>query len=192
MADPVTIGMALSAGGSLINAYGKASSGESTASMYQYQAGVAQMNKKIALQNADYARVTGEVEAQGSGMKTRALVGEIKAHQGASNIDVNSGSGVAVRDSQLEVGYQNQSIIRSNAARKAYGYEVEAAQAESQSQIYTMAARGSKTGGYIGAISSLIGGAGSVADKWYQYGSKYGDSGAGGNPGPYESPVYDV
>lgn len=171
MADPATltaISMGTTALGSLTGAFGSMYSGESSAQMYQYQSGVAKINTQIAKQNADYSRRVGEVEAQQSGMKSRAQVGEAKVIQAASGLDVSTGSAADVRSSQVEVGQHNQAIIRSNAAKRAYGHEVEALQSDAQSKVYEMAARKSRTGGQIGAIGSILGGASSISNRWLQ------------------------
>lgn len=180
MADPISMiaigGMAASAAGGIVGAIGSLTSGEANANMYNYQAGIARMNANINKQNADYARAAGEVEAQEKGMHTRYVIGEQKVAQGAGNIDVNRGSAAEVRASQHEVGLEEQGIVRSNAARKAYGYEVEAAQAEAQSNVYGMASRQSRTAGRIGAVTSILGAASSVSSKWLDYKTKFGNS----------------
>lgn len=171
MADPVTIGLvgvsaASALGGGLLAARGAQQKGSADASLYNYQAGIADLNKKISAQNADYSRWTGEVSAQEAGMKARYAIGETKAAQGASNLDVNTGSQAAVRDSEHQIAAQDQQTIRANAARKAFGYETEEAQYDSQGQIYRGAAKQAKTAGNILALGSLIGTAGSVSSKW--------------------------
>ena len=169
MADPVTltgISIGATALGGLTKAFGDITSGNAQSAMYKYQSGIALMNQQINKQNADYERQVGEVQAQQSGIKTREQIGTIKSVQSGSNVDINSGSAAGVRESQSEVGLQDQAIIRSNAARRAYGYEVEAAQNKAQSDIYQMSAAKSKTSGIIGALGSILGTAGSVAGKW--------------------------
>jgi hypothetical protein len=169
MADPSTLAMASMGGtvaGSLLSAFGSSYKGQAQANMYDYQAGVAKINQQINLQNADYERNVGEVEAQESGMKTRAQVGATVAAQASSGLDVNRGSASDVRTSEIEIGQQDENIIRANAARKAYGYEVEATQDSAQAGLYGMAATTAKTSGAIGALSSILSGGTSVADKW--------------------------
>jgi hypothetical protein len=192
MADPVTLA-GISTGttitGSLLSAFGKAYAGEAQAGMYNYQAGIARMNQRIALQNADYERNVGEVQAQESGMKTRAEVGATTAAQASKGLDVNRGSTVDVRTSEVEIGQQNENIIRANAGRRAYGYDVEAVQDTAQAGLYDMAAKSSKIEGGIGALGSLLSGGTSVADKWL----KAGTIGIGSNPtavGPIEGGTY--
>lgn len=164
MADPVSLG-AVAAGG-VIKAFGSIMGGEAQSDMYNYQASVAAVNKKIADQNADYAIRTGEVTAQREGMKGRYEFGAMKTARASSGFDVNTGSNAKLLESKEAINSYNQSLIRSNAAKQAYGYKVEAMNASAQSQIYKMAASNSETQGIIGGIGSLVGTAGSVADKW--------------------------
>src|SRR6266446_6811854 len=121
MADPVTLaGMAATAGGAIVGAIGSSYKGQAESNMYNYQAGVAQVNEQIAKQNAAYEKELGETQAQEAGMKTRAEMGQIKAAQGASGLDVNCCSAVDVQKSAQEVGTFNETMIRSNAAKRAY------------------------------------------------------------------------
>lgn len=166
------------------------------ANIATYQAAVADMNKQIATSNANYARDTGEVEAQQSGMKSRYDLGVMIANQASSGVSVSGGSATRVRESMIDIGYHDQATIRSSAAMTAYGYDVEAVQygAQADVQRYTatmnqaqaadaIQAAGiteqalpleekaiglAQTSGAINEISSLVGGAGSVSSKWMQ------------------------
>jgi len=167
--DPFSIAaasMAATAGAGVIKAAGDIMGGSAQSSMYQYQAGIAQMNAQIAKQNAVYARQKGELDAFRSGLKTAQQIGQITAGQAASGIDVNRGSAVAVRGSQQRIGDFDQSIIRANASKEAYGYRVQGIMDTAQSTIDQFAARESTTAGYIGAAGSLLGAAGSVGSQW--------------------------
>jgi hypothetical protein len=173
MADPVSmtvaaVSMGATAAGGVTSAIGSAMSGQAQGNMYAYQQSVALMNKQIADQNESYALASGEVEAQQSGMRTRAEIGQTKATQGASNLDVNTGSNLRVREGEAEIGAENQALIRSNAARTAYGFAVEGAQDTAQGQVYGMAGANAIEAGQIGAFTSLLGGAAGVSDKWFQ------------------------
>lgn len=171
MADPVTLGaisLGATAAGAGVSAFGSLYKGSAESDMYKYQASVAALNQKISLQNADYARQAGEVSAQASGLKTKSEMALSRAQFGAGNIAVGSGSASRVIQSEHEIGVQDQNIIRNNAAWKAYGYDVEAAKYGSEVGLYNKAARTSKTSGMIGAVSSILGGAGSVSSKWSQ------------------------
>lgn len=188
--------------GQMMKAMGEAFGMEVQAQQYtyeanknKYQAAVAKMNEEISEGNAHYSLEEGEVEAQQAGMKSRAELGEMIASQGASGIDVHVGSAAQVRESMIDIGDYTQRIIRSSAAKKAYGYEIEATQYKAQGDIYrytatqneaqaaeslkganmirstatSQASAGMDLAGKaegINIMGSLVGAAGSVADKW--------------------------
>lgn len=193
MADPTSIAlmaggsMALKASGAILGSLGAVESGAAASKMYDYQAGVALVNKQIAEQNANYAVYSGEIEAQQTGMKARAQIGMTKAEQGASGLDVASGSAARVRASEKDIADENIAIIRSDAAKRAYGYQVEAMQQGAQAEIDRVASKQSRIAGTFGAISSLLGGAASVGSDWTKavqtgiFGSKPETAGMGMN-----------
>lgn len=169
MADPVTLGTIAvvgAAGGGIMKSIGSFLGGEAKSDMYNYQASIAEVNKKIALQNADYAIKAGEAGAQREGMKGRYEFGALKTGRAASGFQVGTGSNAKVLESKEAIDTYNQSVVRSNAAKQAYGYKVDAMTAGSQAQLYKMAASNAETEGIIGGIGSLVSGAGAVSDKW--------------------------
>lgn len=177
MADPVSlaaIGIGATAGGAGISALGNLFGGQSKSAMYNYQAGVAQTNANLAKQDANYAYATGGVEAQESGMRTRQVVGQEKAGFGAGNIDVSSGSAAKVVSGTIKVGQENQGIITANAAKRAYGFQVASAEDTAQAGAFYEAAHESRIGANIGVVSSIVGGAASVASKWSQAEQEFG------------------
>lgn len=162
------LGLGATALGGAIGAAGGIMGGIASSNMYKYQAGIAQMNAKIAQQTAAYDVGVGEVQSQISGMKTSQKLGQIKATQGASGLSVNSGTGVSVRASEAEVGAMDQQEIRGKAAFAAYGQEVTAAGDIAQANADSMAASNSLIAGGINAASSILGGVGSFSSKWLQ------------------------
>jgi hypothetical protein len=158
----------MSLAGGLLSAYGSEKSGQATQQMYNYKAGVAQINSQIDLQNADYAVNQGEQQSLAYGMKESQQIGQTRAVQGASNIDVNSGSNAAVQSSEKAVGAIDTTTIRSNAAKVAYDYDTKSTMDLNQSTLDTMAGINAKTAGDISATASILGTAGSVASKWQQ------------------------
>lgn len=171
MASPTAIGgvgLAASAGGSILGAIGEKKKAAATSQMYSYQAGISDLNRRIALGNRDFTIYAGGEEAKRFGMKSAQTAGSIKAKQAASGIDVNSGSSVDVQKGQKTVSDLDMATIRNNAARKAYGYELEAETAGKQSEMYSAASSNSLEAGNIAAAGSLISGASSVSSKWLQ------------------------
>lgn len=177
MADPASLAlfsMGAQGLGSVVGAAGSIFSGFAKSSMYKYESGVAAVNAKIARQNAEYSREIGEFKAEQSGMKTRQVVGKTIATQGASGFRVGEGSAGDVVASERMLGESEQNVIRSDAAKAAYGHEVEALNYDAQSQMYKTAGKASVIEGFFGAGESILGGASGVSSKWMQYQTTFG------------------
>lgn len=171
MADPISLGMVgISAGSALLgginSAQGAAAQGASQQAMYNYKAGVALINKQIADQNADYAIKVGESQAQATGIAGRTAVGSQRAVASGSGLDVGSGSKASVIESTQMVAEQNQATVRADAARRAYGYEVQGAQDVAQAGLDTAAGEDAKAASSYKVAGSILGTASSVASKW--------------------------
>jgi hypothetical protein len=162
------IGMGTSAAGAAVGAVGSLMAGFGQKKMSNYQAAVSAINANVAQQNADYARNVGEVQAEKSGMTTRAQLGAIRSAQAASGVDIGSGSATRVQESEEEIGAYDQAVIRSDAAKRAYGYEVEKAGDIAQSNMYKVAGSQAALAGEIGAFGNILGGVSSVSSKWMQ------------------------
>ena len=182
MADPVTlgtIGLASSGASGALGIFGSLFGGSAKADAYKYQSSMAWQNAAIAKQNQKYALDIGEQQAEKAGIAGAAQAGQIKAAQGASGVDVNSGSAKQVQDSQHLVSQMDLNTIREKAAKTAYDFSVQATNYENQARGYDKAASNAKTEGILGAVSSFIGTVGSVSSKWLQ-GQQLGMWGKGG------------
>lgn len=168
--------------GGLTSAFGSLIGGQDQQEMYNYQAGIANLNAQIAYQNATYASNVGEIQAAQAGLQGGQQLGKIKAAQSASGLDVNTGSAKQIQTSQAEVIQQNTAAIRSNAARTAYNYETQAVGYKAQANLDTLAGQNARTAGVIGAFSSIVGAASSVSSEWLR-GNQLGMFGAGGGAG---------
>ena len=162
--------------GGLLGAFSAKSSSNSKAKELQYKAGIARINAQIARQNADWTRRAGEVGAQQKGMEGRFRLGQTKVIQSGKGLDVNTGSNAAVQEAEHEISQYDQSMIRSNAAHRAYGFETEAVGKEAEAGLLDMGVESVNTAGNYAAASSILGGATSVADKWMQYNTTFGGS----------------
>ena len=166
MADPITmltVGSAIAgiagAGVSAAGTYGSMNAQSANAS---YQAQVAANNAKVALANQGMDVAAGEVAAGNEGLKTRAMVGTTKAQQGASGVDVNSGSSVAVRQGESQYGMLDALTTRSNASRKGYADLAAANNATAESGLLTSESSQAADAAPWAATGSLLSGASSV------------------------------
>ena len=174
----LSLGMTALSGG--LNAYGSLMGGNSKASMYRYQAGLADINQKIMLNNAEHATATGEVKALQSGLKSRQTMGLIKVGQAASGLDVAGKSAQDVQTSQQTAASYDEDVIRNDAAWQAYGYKTKAAEAGALGRMYRASATSAENEGWLSALGSIIGTAGTVSGRW-AHGRNIGMWGGGGS-----------
>lgn len=184
-----TIAIAASIGSAVMGGIGAIQQGNAASAASAYNAQMAANNAKIATQNAAFTAAEGEANSAQEQAKTRATVAATLANQGASGVDVNTGSAVDVRASESKLGMLNAMTIRSNAARQAYGYQTEAASDRAQSNVYKSQAKNDKTAGYLNAGATVLGGLGqaSMYQKWL------GSTGpTAGLTGDSTSSIYDM
>lgn len=170
--DPATlaiISIGTAVAGTAISAGSAIYGGMASKSMYDYKSQVATMNKQIADRNAAYAVAAGEVNAQRKGMEVRGRIGETEAKQGASGLDVNSGSAVDIRESEAQLGSFDEMTIRAGAEKESYGFKVQSANYAAEAQLDKTAGKYAEVEGFVKAASSIVGGASSVSDKWLKY-----------------------
>ena len=186
MGDPVTmtmaaISMAASAGGAVTSFLGAKEQGAAEQQMYAYKAAVAQQNQKIAAQNAQNAIVMGGNQAMFSGLKAAQQMGVITAEQAASGIALTGGSAADVRKGQLMGAQTEEAQLRSEAAWRAHGFEVEGLTQQEAATMDIMSGQTAKTAAGYQEAGSLLGGASSVADKWMKF-NQQGVPGFSSNP----------
>lgn len=123
MPDPVTIMTILSAGSKVAGAAGAyKSAGEEAA----FNSGIARINRKLALQSADDAIIQGQQKESMKRVDTARLVGQQRTGFAASGVVVDSGSAASVVEESIALGELDAQIIRNNAERTAFGFELEA------------------------------------------------------------------
>jgi hypothetical protein len=149
--------------------YGQYQQGKSQQAQYNYQAQVDANNAQIVEWQAQDAIKRGDIEEQQHRLKVAQLAGRQRSALAASGVDVSSGSALDVLGDTAELGELDALTIRSNAAREAYNYRVQASNAQAASSLNALSAKNAKTSSYIGATSSLLSGANSMADKWYKW-----------------------
>lgn len=175
--DPVSIAVGsavIGAVGSGVKAFGDISGAEAKSANDAYQAQVAANNAKIAATDAKLDIQAGEVAAVNVGMKTRSVVGQEKAAQGAAGIEVNNGSAADVRSGTAALGMLDALTVRSNAAKQAYAKEVEATSDTAQGQLLQTESQQDLVAGDVSAAGDLLSGASSVGKAWAGYQTKFG------------------
>ena len=175
-------GLALSAVGTGVSVMGAMQNAAAAKASADYQAKVAQGNEAIAAQNATYTAAEGEANAAIQDQKTRAAIGTEIAAEGSSGVDVNGASSSALRTSTAELGQLDANTIRSNAARQAYGYEVQASGFQNNASADTATGQNAQTAGNISGAAGLLSGAGNASLNYANVmnkGSGLGDTPSG-------------
>lgn len=105
------------------------------------QQAIANSNAKISDLQARQTIEAGDVEASRLNLKTQAAIGATRARQGASGVAVNSGTNALVQNAEANAGAIDEMTIRSNAARKAWGYQTQSLQDTYQGKVASMTAK---------------------------------------------------
>lgn len=103
----------------------------------------------------------GAADEQAKRRETAALEGRQRAVMAASNLDLSSGSPLAVLTDTAVLGELDAQTVRNNAQR-------EATQQRAQAGIYDMKAKAATSAGNIGMIGTALGGVSTLAEKWYK------------------------
>jgi hypothetical protein len=155
--------LAVAAVGAGVSAYSSISAANAQKASADYQAQVAANNATIANYNASDAVQQGNQQLQAARQQASQQQGMIRAVMGAGGIDLDSGSALRTQQGVAQVDSLNQQAITSNAARSAWNYQNQGADATAQANLETMQGNNATTAGYLSGMSSLISGAATTA-----------------------------
>lgn len=161
--------LGLTALGGVSGVLGAIQQGKAATASANYNAAVAGVNAEQAKKNSELASEAGMAQEAMQERKTRAEVGQIKANQAASGLDVNSGSALDVRSSAAELGELDALTVRSNATKEAYGYSTQASSFEAQQGLDVSEAKNDTTAGYTNAASTFLGAASTGTSNYLKY-----------------------
>lgn len=149
-----------------MGAYGMYAQGQARQEQYEYQAAVDRNNQTAAQYQAQDALDRGRVAESAQRRKTAQIMGQQEAGLASRGMDIGYGSALSLLNETATFGELDALTVRSNAEREAYGYT-------QQAQNFGMSASGAKragqnaaTSGMFGAASSILAGAGKVAETW--------------------------
>lgn len=124
------------------------------------QAAALRQNALYLNQAANDARARGEYEADWQRIGTQSMIGTQRVAQAASGGVVESGSYGLMTQDTAQLGELDALTISNNAAREAYGYQVEASNmATNARQLQSNARRNTMTSILGGAMQGFGGGA---------------------------------
>lgn len=152
-----------------VSAYGAIQQGKAQSAALEYQAQVARNNQTIASQYSQQAIADGENKVAAKQQQTAQMIGAQRAAMAANGVDLDSGSPLRLQEDSAKLGNLDALTIRNNAAREAYGYQLQGLSYAQQAQLDQSAADNAVTAGNLNAFSSIVGGASSLGSKWLDY-----------------------
>lgn len=156
------VGTATSVAGGIVSAQAQRKAGKA-------QAAIAEQNAERAERNAKEVVAEGNEKERQSRMQHNQLIGQMRAQQGASGIDVGTGSALdATADADMLKEYDTLTI-RNDTTRQANNYYQQAADYRTQGSLAASTANNAATGALFGSAASALNGISSVSGSWYKY-----------------------
>lgn len=163
----MTASVAASIGSAVMGVVGAQQQGKWMQAQANYQAAVADNNRKIAEWKAADTIEAGKIAEHNKRLETAAMAGSARAIAAASGIDPNeSESALDIQETIGMIGENDALTIRSNYARQAYGYQVQGMSYEAEGELALASGRAARSAANIQSINSLLSGASSLGDKW--------------------------
>ena len=136
----------------------------------RFQARVAKNNAVRAEAAARDAIKRGQVDEATQRQATSQAISSSRASAAARGVDVDVGSAVDVAASIAQVGEQDALTIRQNAAREAFNIRQQGEDFTAQAEQAVIAGKNASRLANRQVAGTLIGGATSVASRWYKGG----------------------
>lgn len=160
------LAIALTIGSTLLGAYGAVQQGEAQAAASNYNAKVADMNATLSERRARDALERGQKEEQHKRTEVQRILGQQRAAQAANGVDLTFGSPLDTIVDTAVLGEMDALTIRTNSAREAYDYRVDAVNKRADGTLNRMNAKAAKTSGYLGAAGTVLTGAGKAYGQY--------------------------
>lgn len=126
--------------------------------MANYQSKVAEMNAKIAQDNAQRAVERSRIEAMDQDIQTRGMLGAQEAAQSASGVSLNSPSFILTRKAARTLGRRDTLNVIQGGQIEKYNYLTDAVNQQA-------AGRGAKAQGYADALGIGLSGVGNLVGQ---------------------------
>lgn len=167
--DPITIlaggALGLSLLGGLGQAKGQQQQYTAQADAAAYQATVANKNSAVAEEYAKSEEQRGQVEFENTKIAGKQIISAQKAGQGASGLDVGSGSPLRVRQSQAVLNELDAATVLSNAAKRAYGFRTQGEDFAATAGLLRMQEDSTRKAGKTAVGNTLLSTVGNMGTK---------------------------
>lgn len=158
MCEPTTLMVAavgLSAISAGVSAYGAYTQQDAANKAAEYNAKVAERNKTIADMQAEQVKKQGEIDARNYKQQVSALKGSQRAGYAGSGVLVDAGTPFQVGEDTSVLGELDAMTIKRNAARQAWGYQVQGMNYASEGELSRLSKRSALLSGGTSLASGL-------------------------------------
>ena len=124
-----------------------------------YEATADTMNATLATAQAKDALARGDVSAFTRGAATKQQIGSTTAQMAASGVSLTGTSALAATGTEAFLGALDEATIRNNAARTAWGYDVQASDYTQRAALARASATNTADAETADAYSGLLTGA---------------------------------
>lgn len=142
----------------VVGGVGAVQQANAAAAAATYQSRISEMNRQVNEQRAADALDRGKSEEQSKRLEVARAKSLQLVNMSANGVDVTTGSPLDTLVDTATLGELDALTIRTNAAREAYDYKVAAANNAAEAEALRMQAKASKTGGYLAAAGTVLGG----------------------------------
>lgn len=122
----------------------------------RYDAAVAQNNAKVADNQARTELQIGNIEEDQQRRRVRQMLGAQRVALAANNVETTSGSALDLLSETAQFGEEDALTIRANAARRAWGYQVDAGNSRAAAEGTKARAKNQATATYLGTATKLV------------------------------------
>jgi hypothetical protein len=156
--------MAMQGIGAASSVVGSYYAAESQKSSLGFQAGIADINARMAEQSAQGELLRGEREYQSSRLRTAQLKGRQRASLAANGVDLGVGSAAEILTSTDVMGETDANTIQANAIKSAWGHRTQATSQQNDALMKRASASSISPGS--AAFSSLLSEGGKMGSSY--------------------------
>jgi hypothetical protein len=159
----VAVGVGVASAG--LAAYSASAQADAQQQQLNYQSQVAANNAKIAEQQRSVELQKGQLDSQRAMLEQSQIIGNQRAALASNGVDLTQGSALDLLASTKYLGKLDTNNITTNAARTAWGYDVQSSNFKAQSILDKNTANNIDPAatGAIAGFGSLLGSVGNYA-----------------------------
>lgn len=148
--------LGLTAAGGAMQFAAQRKAGAEARAQGNYEGDVLDLNATLADRNAADALDRGRLAENRQRGDVRGVLGAQRAAYAGSGVDLSSGSVADVQSDTARMGELDALTIRNNAAREAWGYQVEGAQLRSKAKFARQGGKNAQAGYTNQAVSTVL------------------------------------